>query len=49
MFTFLDYLKVTIIYRYIFWRFWDPKHFTGIKFRGFHANMLPTFHERRNI
>ena len=33
------YLKVTIIYRYIFSWFWDPKHFTGIKFCDFHATM----------
>ena len=33
------YLKVTIIYRYIFSRFWDPKHFTGIKFCDFHTTM----------
>ena len=31
--------KVTIIYRYIFSRFWDPKHFTGIKFCDFHTTM----------
>ena len=26
------YLKVTIICRYIFLRFWNSVHFTGIKF-----------------
>jgi len=28
----MHYLKVTIICRYIFLRFWDFVHFTGIKF-----------------
>jgi len=30
------YLKVTIIYRYIFWQFWDYYHFAGITFCYFH-------------
>ena len=29
-------LRLTIIYRYIFWRFWDYYHFAGIKFCYFH-------------
>ena len=31
-FPHITYLKVTIICRYIFLRFWNSVHFTGIKF-----------------